>query len=85
MHEVKSIANSEFDCLVRTGMPPNLSGAVSSFKSPRYSMITGLIAAGENIRRIKTDIRENPIKRLDRIFVRTWKKFRRSAKDALPF
>ncbi len=85
LQETKGIANSVFDCLVRTGLPPNLSGAVSNLKSPRYSMITGLIAAGESIKRLKMNSKEGPIRRIDRVFQRTWNKLRRSAKDAFPF
>lgn len=84
MPEIKTIANSQFDCLVRIGTPPNLYGAVSTLKSPKYCVLTGLVAAGEQIRRSNTVGGGGIIRRLDRFFQRIIKNAIRNAKDALP-
>ncbi len=81
---INSIANTQFDCLVRTGTPPNLIGAVSTLKSPKYSNATGLIAAGDNIRKMRKDSGGGFVRKMDRFFQHAWRKLRRGAKDAIP-
>lgn len=84
--QVNDIVYSIFEAPVRTGYPIELSGAVTDLKSPRYSMIVGLLKHGERDRQTREAVDKSEIiKSLDRRILSFWKKTKRYLKEAIKF
>lgn len=79
------IINSVFESVVRIGNPPEMSGAITNLKSPRYSMIAGLLKLGEKNRFAGEKGGRNFLERFDRILWDGTRRLTRQMKNAIKF